>query len=82
MAKIKFTPDDGYDRTVTVGFQVRSVVPDQVIEVPVEDVYGFTCQSIWEPVDAEAKKAHKDAVAEIEKAATGGDESAPVAEEE
>lgn len=76
MAKIKFVPDDGYERDVPLPpfGAPRRVVPGQVIEVPADAVYGFTCQDIWEAADADAKKAHK--------AAEGGDESAPAENEE
>lgn len=37
------------------------VMAGQVIDVPPEAVYGLTCQSIWQPADKAAEKAHSDA---------------------
>lgn len=36
----------------------RLVEAGQVIDLPAEDVYGFTCQEAWEPSDDEAQAAH------------------------
>lgn len=34
------------------------VMSGQVIDVADEAVYGLTCQSIWQPADKAAEKAH------------------------
>lgn len=39
------------------------VLKGQVVECPVQDVYSYTCQELWEPVDDEAKAAHEQAAA-------------------
>lgn len=55
MGKIKQA--SGEDRVVP-GLGNRLVVAGAVVEVPDADVYGYTQQSIWDPVDAAAKRAH------------------------
>lgn len=72
MGKIKYIGDE--DRTLP-GLGHRLVVPGQVVEVDDADVYGYTCQSIWEPADPAAKKAHKEAESPAE------DEAAAAVEE-
>lgn len=39
----------------------RLVANGQIVEVPADEVWGFTQQSIWEPVDPEAQAVHDDA---------------------
>lgn len=59
MAKIKNV--SGETRRLAVSAGGRLVLDGQVIVVKPEQVYGYTQQSIWEPVDDEAKQAHEDA---------------------
>lgn len=57
MAKIKNV--SGEDRVVPI-LGGRLVMAGQVFDVDADAVYGYTCQTgIWEPADADAKKAHK-----------------------
>lgn len=37
----------------------RLVLEGGVLDVPAADVYGFTQQPLWEPVDAGAQAAHE-----------------------
>lgn len=39
----------------------RLVVAGQVVDVPADEVFGFTQQSIWEAADADAQAVHDDA---------------------
>lgn len=58
-AKVKYIEDEAHTVPWLGG---RLVLPGQVVEVPVEDVYAYTQQADrWEPYDAAAKKAHKQA---------------------
>jgi hypothetical protein len=42
----------------------RLVIAGAVVDVPVEDVYAYTCQEAnWAPADKAATTAHEDAVA-------------------
>lgn len=59
MAKIRNTSGD--NRNLGIEHGTRLVLAGAVIEVKAEEVYGFTQQSIWEPADDAAKKAHKKA---------------------
>lgn len=36
----------------------RLVEVGQVVDVPADDVYGFTCQTAWEPADDDAQAVH------------------------
>lgn len=64
MAKVKNISGD--DRVVPAA-DGRLVLAGTLLEVPVEDVYAYTCQeTIWAPGDAEAQNAHDAAVAEPE----------------
>jgi hypothetical protein len=45
----------------------RFVAKGATIDVDLDEVYGYTQQAIWEPVDAAAKKAHKDGEADYER---------------
>jgi hypothetical protein len=59
VAKVKNIEDEAHTVPALGG---RLVLPGQVVEVPVEDVYGYTQQADrWEPHDAAAKKVHKQA---------------------
>ena len=61
MGQIKLTA--GEDRIVP-GLGNRLVSDGQKVDVPDDQVYGYTCQTgVWEPADAAAKKAHQVAVA-------------------
>jgi hypothetical protein len=46
----------------------RLVMAGQIIDVPSEHVYNYTCQeSMWKPADDEAQALHDKAVAELVK---------------
>lgn len=66
MAKIRNA--SGEDRTLSAAAGGRLVLAGAVIDVPDEDVYGYTQQSIWEPVDDDAQAAHDEAHAAYEAA--------------
>lgn len=53
--KVKNT--SGEDRIVP-GLGGRLVLAGAVVDVPLEDVYSYTCQSNWEAHDTAATKAH------------------------
>lgn len=58
MAAAKIKNVSGEDRTVP-GLGGRLVVADAVVEVPIEDVYAYTCQGTnWSPANKEAQAAH------------------------
>lgn len=62
MPKIKNV--SGEDRIVALRGGSRLALVDEVFEVEPDEVYGLTCQEDnWRPVDAAAKRAHKDASA-------------------
>lgn len=82
MGQIKLVA--GEDRTVP-GLGNRLVVNGQKVEVPDDQVYGYTCQTgVWEPADTAAKKAHKAAVDARDAAAQEAQETStdqPVADQ-
>lgn len=59
MAKIRNA--FGEHRTLSAAAGGRLVLKDAVIEVKPEEVYGYTQQAGWEPVDDEAQTAHDEA---------------------
>lgn len=78
MAKIKNISGD--DRIVT-DLGSRLALAGQIVDVPLEDVYSYTCQATnWSPADPEAQAAHDAAVAALD--TTEAADEAPVTTEE